>query len=50
MNLQYWLPRADIFVRPAESGLEITLIGTEINWKARMVLIKEEDEGLPDLV
>ena len=57
MNVQYWMPGADIFVRPLLAqnenprGLQIVMIDPVVNWKAKMELIaEEEDEGLPDLI
>ena len=56
MNLKYWLPNAEMFVRPLLAqngdprGLELVMVGLEINWKAKMEIVEEdEDEGLPDL-
>ena len=48
MNMQYWMPEAEIFVKPAPLGLDILLIGTEINFKVEAKLTqKVEDDAAP---
>ena len=38
------MPSADVFVRPADLGLDVMLIGNDINWKAQAQLTRAEQE------
>ena len=44
LNLNFWMPSADIFVRPADLGLDVMLIGNDINWKAQAQLTRADQE------
>ena len=50
------MPNAKIYVRPQvgdeAKGLDLLMVGTDINWTSKMDLDspEDEDEGLPDLV
>ena len=38
------MPSADIFIRPADLGLDVMLIGNDINWKAQAQLTRADQE------
>ena len=54
LNLQYWMPEAQVFIKPANLGLDILLVGAEINFKVYAQYAKQEEEDnddpLPELV
>ena len=52
MNVYFWMPHAKIFIKPAPLGLEMVVVGREINWKTTCQFVKQEedDEDLPELV
>ena len=58
LNMQYWMPNAKLFIRPAPLGLEMLLVGNEINWKTFAQLTREEvkneapeeNDSLPELI
>ena len=45
------MPSAEIFVRPADLGLDVMLIGNDINWKAHAQLTRaDQAPGQPVVV
>ena len=44
--MQYWMPEAEIFVKPATMGLDILMVGADINFKVEAKLTsKIEDDN-----
>ena len=51
LNLQYWMPEASVFIKPAPLGLDILLVGNDVNFKVEAQLtVKEEEEEMPELI
>ena len=43
--MQYWMPEAEIFVKPIELGLDILMVGAEINFQVEAKFTDRVESG-----
>ena len=52
INMQYWIPEASVFIKPAPLGLDILLVGSDVNFKvqAQLTVKEEDDTDMPEMI